>query len=46
MDRWTKRFEAGKRAAQFGKGKQSCPYKSDDARGAWMAGWSAHHGHP
>lgn len=35
------RFYRGQKAARTGKGKDSCPYKTDDARGAWLAGWSS-----
>lgn len=40
-DRWDKRYAAGQEAARHGKGVQACPYKSDDARGAWLAGWKS-----
>lgn len=39
--RYEKRYAAGKLAAQLGKSKDSCPYKSEDAVGAWLAGWSS-----
>jgi ribosome modulation factor len=38
-NKWERRYALGRRAAQVGKGKEACPYKSDDARGAWLAGW-------
>lgn len=38
---WEKRFARGQEAARRGKGKHDCPYKSDDARGAWLAGWKS-----
>jgi ribosome modulation factor len=38
---WQERYEIGRRAAQVGKGEDACPYKSADARGAWLTGWKS-----
>ncbi len=35
------RFARGQKAALRGKSRGACPYKTDDARGAWLAGWSS-----
>ncbi len=40
-DRWKARFEAGAEAARRGKSRDDCPYRSDDARGAWLAGYAS-----
>lgn len=41
MSRWVQRYEKGQQAARLGKSRDACPYKSDDARGAWLAGWDS-----
>ncbi len=40
-DRYQARFERGAEAARRGKSQDSCPYRSDDARGAWLAGYKS-----
>lgn len=39
--RYQTRYADGQNAARLGKSKDACPYKTDDARGAWLAGWSS-----
>ncbi len=40
-DRYQMRFEIGAESARRGEDRESCPYRSDDARGAWLAGYSS-----
>lgn len=44
-DRWQKRFDAGAEAARQGKSRDACPYKSDDASVAWLAGYASIRGY-
>lgn len=40
-DTWAARYAIGQESARRGKSKDACPFKSDDARDAWLAGWSS-----